>query len=212
VISMKVLKYNIVMFVKQNYYLLFIAILCFTTGIISGSISVKILSYQQKLELANLVSVFLSEIINLQEESRVLLRNTISYNLKYIVSIWLLSISLIGIVLVPIMLYLQAFILGFTVSFLIDEFFWFGILFSISSILSYNLFFITGLILASFVSLSFVRNIIKFSVKGKWRDIINVFKEYSLIMLIISLLFIFTAFVEAVVTPRITDLIMSFLL
>ena len=209
-IRMQVLKHNIIMFIKNNYYLLFIAILCFTTGIISGSISVKILSYQQKLELTNFVTLFLTEINNLQGEEKILLRNTLAFNLKYITSIWLLSISLIGSVLIPILLFLQAFILGFTVSFLIDEFLWFGVLFSLSSVLSYNLFLLTGLILASFISLSFVKNIIKFSVNNKWRKIINIIKEYSLVMLIISFLFIIAAIIEAVITPRLTNLILKF--
>lgn len=207
-ISLKVLKYNLVIFVKKNFYLLFIALLFFITGIISGSVSVELLSSQQKLRLVDFISFFLTEISNWQGEEKILLRNTLAFNLKYITSIWLLSISIIGSVFIPLFLFLQAFILGFTVSFLIDEFLWLGFFFSITSVLSYNLFLITGLLLASFVSLSFVKNIIKFALLNKWKKIINALKQYSLIMLFISLFFIVAAIIEATITPRLTNLIL----
>ena len=209
-ISLKVLKYNLVIFVKNNFYLLFIALLFFITGIISGSVSVELLSSQQKLRLVDFISFFLTEISNWQGEEKILLRNTLAFNLKYITSIWLLSISIIGSVFIPLFLFLQAFILGFTVSFLIDEFLWLGFFFSITSVLSYNLFLITGLLLASFVSLSFVKNIIKFALLNKWKKIINALKQYSLIMLFVSLFFIVAAIIEATITPRLTNLILYF--
>ena len=64
------------------------------------------------------------------------------HNIKYMGVIWILGISIIGLPVMLILLFLKGMVIGFTVGFLVNQMGWSGFLLSFVSVLPQNIFII----------------------------------------------------------------------
>ena len=196
-----------------RHYSLFILLILVSLiiGIIAGSIAVKVLSYQQKEVLINYLANFSGEIEKLVTNRQLILKDVIVSNLKFIVVLWLLGFSIIGIVFIPVIIFFRGFILGFTVGFLVDELFFKGFLLSIIAVFPQNLFMIPALILASLFCIVFVFKLITGVLGRKNYNFLSILTNYSVLMGGVALILIVAAVVETYVTPPLIKLFANFL-
>lgn len=194
--------------IRLHIFFYFLAVLFFAIGIVSGSYTVKALSDPQKSELINYLKGFFQLLKNIDIDNNKLLIQSLFNNLKLIIPIWLLGLTIIGIPFILFILGFRGFILGFTLGFLIDELSSKGVLFIILTILPHNLFHVPGLIGIGVFAISFSSFLLKNRIKKQ--NIINKKNQigtYTTIILIISLLLVLGSIIEAYITPSFMKLL-----
>lgn len=187
---------------RENFIIYFAMIVFLIVGIVIGSITIKILNAEQKGEILNFFNSFFKSLDHKDYNNLQILKQSMSDNFKTIFVIWLTGILIIGIPIIPIMVLLRGFALGFTVGFLVNEFGVKGFLFSFLAILPQNIFIIPGIICIGSTGLIFSikqvkNNKIKFYKRNVFQDIIN----YSIGILFFSIVVFIGSLVEAYITP-----------
>jgi stage II sporulation protein M len=185
-------------------------------GVIFGSLAVKFLGYQQKKELIEFLSRSINQINHLLDsQPELMVRKIILFNLKWVVIFWGLTISLVGVILIPGIIFLRGFIIGFTVGFLLEEMFFKGLLLALVSVLPHNLILVPSLILGGLFSLVFVFRLVKnllFNSYWQKRDVLNLIANYSILMIGVALLLLLASLIEGYLTPVLIDLVANLLI
>ncbi|WP_026694751.1 stage II sporulation protein M [Peribacillus kribbensis] len=133
---------------------LFITIL-FLMGVIFGAIVVNSLSFNQKEDLFYYLSQFFGQVKQGQiSADSGMFWQTVSHNIKYIGLIWLLGISIIGLPIILVLLFLKGMVVGFTVGFLVNQMGLGGFLLAIVSIFPQNIIIVPVFILITTLALS----------------------------------------------------------
>ena len=188
----------------------------FVLGLILGSLAVKFLNYQQKKELIECFSQSIGQMEQLlATQTSFVVRRIILANLKLVFVFWVFSIFGIGVVLVPGLILLRGFIIGFTVGFLVNEMFFRGIGIVFVAILPQNLLFIPGLISGGVFSVVFAyKSILKLAVdyKNNKAQILQGLWRYTLVMLAVGIVMLGSGLVEAYLTPRLISWLVPFLI
>lgn len=97
---------------KINYFTFFIILL----GIISGSIFLVILKDSDKDIVISKISEFMFNVDSNKVNNLIAFKNAFIENSIYVVLVWILGLSIIGIVINIFITYLRGFITGFSVS------------------------------------------------------------------------------------------------
>ncbi|MFO7820141.1 MAG: stage II sporulation protein M, partial [Halanaerobacter sp.] len=139
-------------FFRRHSLFLLVILISLVVGVIAGSLSVKILSYEQKEVLLNYLGDFSGEVEKLIANRQVLFKELILANMKFVFVLWFLGLSIVGVIFIPLIIFLRGFILGFTVGFLVDEMFFKGLLLSLIGIFPQNLFILAALLLGALFS------------------------------------------------------------
>lgn len=200
-------------FLRRYSLFLLLILISLVVGIITGSISVKVLSYQQKEVLVNYIDDLSGEVKRLVAKRQFLFREVLFTNLKSVVLLWFLGISLIGIIFIPLIIFFRGFILGFTVGFLVDEMFFKGLLLALIAIFPQNLFILTALLLGSLFCLvfAFKLSIRLFGQNESNNNFSTVIINYSFLMSTSAILLVIAAVIEAYLTPVLISLFTKFL-
>lgn len=180
---------------------LFTAIL-FVMGIIFGTLTVQSLGYNQQEDLFYYLQTFLGEVKNghFLDSSLALMQNFIQH-LKYIGFIWLLGLSIIGLPVILIMLFLKGVFIGFTVGFFIHKLGWTGFLISLVSVVPQNLVLVPVVLLISVLSISFSLKLIAHLLANQRARKRPSFLKYSTVMVTLSLILFAVALFETYLSP-----------
>lgn len=165
----------------------------FIIGIISGSLFLICLSTGDK----TIVSTELSGIISGNITGSI--KNTLTINLLYIISIYILGISTIGLVFNGFIVYLKGFVTGFCVSSMIYIYKIKGLLLGLIYLIPHNIINITIILSLSIYSIIFSLGIIK-QITGKRINTINLIKRYTFIFLVSLGVIILTSIIEVYFT------------
>lgn len=198
---MKNLFYVIQKHIRLNIPVYIITIFALTIGIVIGAYTVKILPDSQKVELISYLEEFFQILENQEFDNYQVFFQTFINQLKLLISVWLLGMTIIGTPMIILILGFRGFILGFTIGFIIDEFAFNGILFTILSILPHNLFYIPGLIGIGVMAISF--SLFLFINKIKKEKIYNRKGQiwtYTIVIFMISILLLIGTVIEAYIT------------
>ncbi|MFC2948249.1 stage II sporulation protein M [Virgibacillus sediminis] len=134
---------------------LFMTIL-FLTGIIFGAILVNSMSFVQKQDLFFYMERFFGQIIDGQQMANTeILRNSLSYHLKYLLLLFLLGLSVIGLPAVWVLLFAKGMMVGFSVGFIVNQLGTEGMLLASLAIAPQNILIIPVYIAAGSVSMIF---------------------------------------------------------
>lgn len=114
---------------KKNKYKYFFLITIIILGFFSGIILSNILSYNDKMEIGELVEGYF---MNLKENTEINylsnFLNNFSIDFTYLFLLFIFGLSIIGIVLNPFILYFKSFITGFSVGIIISIYSFKGII------------------------------------------------------------------------------------
>ena len=181
---------------------LFITVL-FMMGVIFGAILVNSLSFTQKEDLFS----YLNQFFGLAGEgnmagSRELFLQSLSHNVKYIAVIWILGISIIGLPLILVLLFLKGVVVGFTVGFLVNQLGWHGFLLSFVSVLPQNMLIVPVFIMIAALALSLSMLMIRRIFLKQLREPLKPVIMRYLLSFAASLLFLAAAgMIEAYLSP-----------
>lgn len=208
----KKMYHNIVVthFREHSSIYLFIIVL-FLMGVIFGAVVVNSLSINQKEDLFYYLSQFFTEVSN----ERVATSNDIFiqsflHNSKYIGLMGILGISIIGLPVILILLFLKGLVIGFTVGFLVNQMGWSGFLLSFVSVLPQNLIIIPIFIVTATVAVNISLKMIRRQFMKKISEpIAPMLVKYMFIFLAAGLFLLISAAIEAYLSPQLMKLVIG---
>ncbi|WAA13823.1 stage II sporulation protein M [Fervidibacillus halotolerans] len=175
----------------------------FIMGVVFGAILVNSLSVTQKDDLFYILNEFFNQLKQKETiQPKDVFWHSIGYNSKYIGLMWILGISMIGLPLILILIFLKGVVIGFTVGFFVQQMGLKGVFLAIISILPQNFIIIPVFLSMAVVSVHFsVQMIKKLFIRSTFQPFTPVFIEYGLFFGIAILLLCVAAIIEAYITP-----------
>jgi stage II sporulation protein M len=180
-------------------------------GVIFGAIVVNSMSITQKEDLFYYLSQFFGQISNGKvADNNDLFMQSFLHNSKFIGLMWILGISIIGLPVILILLFIKGMVVGFTVGFLVNQMGMKGFLLAFVSILPQNLITIPIFIMMAAFSVIFSMRMIKKQFMKKYaQPVLPYFKKY-IFALLISIVFISAASgIEAFLSPWLMKMLIT---
>ncbi|MFS8650965.1 MAG: stage II sporulation protein M [Caldibacillus sp.] len=195
---------NLVMDHIQEHSSLYIfhAVL-FLMGVVFGAILVNSLSLTQKEDLFYFLQQFFGQIEHGDIlQARDVFIHSFQYNSKFIGLMWILGISMIGLPIIMLLLFVKGMVVGFSVGFLVQQMGWHGFFMSLVSVLPQNMIIIPLFIASAVITVSFSMQMIKkLFVKSMFQPFAPLFIRYCLLFGIMLLFLAIAAFIEGYITP-----------
>ncbi|MFT4413259.1 stage II sporulation protein M [Fredinandcohnia humi] len=181
---------------------LFISVL-FLMGVIFGAIVVNSLNFSQKEDLFYYLNRFFGEVSEGKYANATeMFKQSYFHNLKYVGLMWVLGISIIGLPIILILLFLKGVVVGFTVGFLVNQMDWSGFLLSFVSVLPQNLIIIPTFIIVGTVAVSFSLKMIRQQFMKRMNEpVLHLLTRYSILMAVVSIVLLTASAVEAFASP-----------
>lgn len=205
------LKQGVGRYFRSNIGALMFVVILFTTGIVFGALMVNVLDGQQRLELTKYLEVFFKD-VHLQEKTlnSLVLQKSLFENIRILAAVWILGLTVIGIPVVWVIIFLRGFIIGFTVGFLVEEMAIKGMLFAVISLLPHNIILLPAFLVATVTAMAFSVNIIKNKFFAKKPTPMKEFFSYTLQIGFLGALIVCGVFIEAYITPLLMKFFMSY--
>ena len=194
---------------KKIFVFLFVLMLI---GIIAGSIFTTILNNSDKELVINHLNNFIDNINNDKLDYLFALKNNLITNISYVILIWLLGISVIGLPIIIIMFFTKCFILGFSVGSVLTTFKLKGILVSLVYVFPGQVISLLFLLLLMMYSMSFTFKLIYAILKKKSIDFKLIMNKYFKILLIVLGVIILMSLYDTYLMPRLIKLLIPFIM
>jgi stage II sporulation protein M len=179
----------------------FVSVL-FVVGAIFGGLMVNALTLEQQQDLALEVDQYVQLMNNgMGSGEAASFWERFSFHGKWLIMLWVLGITVIGIPGVLALNFLKGALVGFAVGTLINQYAWKGVLLSFVSIAPQNIVAVPAMIITSAAAISFSMFVVKNRLlrqKGELAPQLGSFTSTAVLMLII---FAGAAFIEAYVSP-----------
>ncbi|MFM1652805.1 stage II sporulation protein M [Brevibacillus sp. B_LB10_24] len=185
----------------QTHYV-FTAVL-FAMGIIFGSIVAGSLAQPQKQELFSFIQYFF---LDLQEhgvpQANAQFQHSFGYYLKMVGIMWAFGLSVIGLPIILLLLFLKGMMVGFTVGFIVNQLKWQGILFSLAAILPQNMLIVPALLIVGVSGTAFSLRLMRSRFLFKKGEVLPYFATYTATTAGMLAILTIAALFEAFVTPH----------
>lgn len=124
-------------------------------GIIFGTLTVHSLGYAQQHDLYTYFLQFLDQFTKTAVEPREMFSHNLVQDIKYVGIIWLLGLSIIGLPIILVMVFLKGVFIGFSVGFLVHQMGMRGFWLSLVSIVPQNMAMVPLILVISVASITF---------------------------------------------------------
>ena len=196
----------------RDYSSLYIFIIVlFLMGVICGSIIVNSLSFTQKEDLLYYLTRFFGEVkTGTVTTSSHIFAESVKHNIQYIGLIWILGISIIGIPITLVLLFLKGMVVGFTVGFLVNAMSWEGFQIALVAVLPQNIILVPIMIFITTLSLALSMKIIgRVFLKQVRQPIKPILLKYMLSFVVCVIFIIGAGVIEAYFSPSLMKSIVS---
>lgn len=196
-------KKMILIHVKNNFKIYFFLLLAFIIGVSAGSFTVNGLSSMQRDELNSYFQGFLQLLDNQKVDSNELLKISFIENIRFIIVLWILGVTIIGIPFIFIIIGIRGFIVGFSSGFVISTMGIKGLLFTVFALIPKELIIVPCIIALGVNGIKFSLNIIKSkSIKQISKENLkNNLVAYSAFTVLFTGLIFIGILLEAYITP-----------
>lgn len=148
--------------VKEHATIYIFMIILFLTGVIFGAIIVNSMSFVQKEDLIFYLERFFGEIADKDQiENNEILKSSFFYHARYLLLLFVLGLSVIGLPIVWILLFLKGLVVGFSVGFIVNQLQVKGLLLASLAIAPQNFLIIPIYIIAGSLSMVFSLNLLR---------------------------------------------------
>lgn len=183
---------------KVNLFVIFIVVL----GIISGSLFLMVLNENDKSEVINEISTFMTNINTNNINNLNSFKNSLIEGMILIILSWILGMSIIGVIFNIFFIYMKSFTIGFSISSFILVYKYKGILSSLVYTVPSQLINILIILILGVYTLLFSKYLFKMIfLKDKTVNLGKFFKKYVLVFGICILLCLISALCEAYLLP-----------
>lgn len=183
---------------KVNLFVIFIVVL----GIISGSLFLMVLNENDKSEVINEISTFMTNINTNNINNLNSFKNSLIEGMILIILSWILGMSIIGVIFNIFFIYMKSFTIGFSISSFILVYKYKGILSSLVYTVPSQLINILIILILGVYTLLFSKYLFKMIfLKDKTVNLGKFFKKYVLVFGICIILCLISALCEAYLLP-----------
>jgi len=183
---------------KVNLFVIFIVIL----GIISGSLFLMVLNDNDKSEVINEISTFMTNINTNNINNLNSFKNSLIEGMILIILSWILGMSIIGVIFNIFFIYMKSFTIGFSISSFVLVYKYKGILSSLIYVIPSQLINILIILILGVYTLLFSKYLFKMIfLKDKTVNLGKFFKKYVLVFGICIILCVISALCEAYLLP-----------
>ena len=187
--------------IRINKKLLIFLITLIIVGVILGSLFTIILSKSDKSLITDYLNTYVSNINNHKLDYISALKQGLTSNILFVLIIWLLGISVIGLPIIIFMFFSKYFIMGFTISSIITNFKIKGCLLSFIYIFPHYIINILAFLLLMVYSISLSLKIIKSLLKKKTIDFKVIMNKYYVVLIINLIVILLTTLYEVFIVP-----------
>ncbi|TGB04459.1 stage II sporulation protein M [Halobacillus salinus] len=183
----------------QSHMNIFVFIfVLFIMGMIFGAVIVNSMNFVQKQDLFFYLKQFFEQSVNTEGVSKATLwKDSMLYHTKYMLLLFLLGISVIGMPIITVLLFIKGLVVGFSVGFLVNQMGWYGLFISSASIAPQNVIIIPVYLLAGSLALIFSLTLCKqLFVKRVHQPILQGLVRYSLMFGVLLLILMISSTIE----------------
>ncbi|MDR7072620.1 stage II sporulation protein M [Fictibacillus barbaricus] len=204
---MENIRYYMQRHLQENRTLYAFVCVLFLMGVIFGAIIVNSLSLNQKQDLYTYLSRFFIQASEGGFASKSdMLFQSFGHYLKYMGLMWLLGLSVIGLPVILIMLFLKGVVMGFTVGFLVNQMGWYGFLLSFVSVLPQNVLLIPAFIIVSVAAIAFsIKMIRQLAFKHHHVPFFPQLIRYTVLVAGVGVMVFLASSLEAFFTPALME-------
>ncbi|MGJ9456882.1 stage II sporulation protein M [Oceanobacillus sp. CF4.6] len=200
--------------IKQHATIYLFMIILFLTGIIFGAVIVNSMDFIQKQDLFFYLERFFVQITEgVSIEKKDIFWQSFIFHAKYLILLFVLGLSVIGLPLVWILLFVKGMVIGFSVGFIVNQLGLLEGLFLASlSIAPQNIIIIPVYITAGSLSMIFSLGLLnKLFSRRNNHQLLQPFIRYCIIFILLLILSLVAAFIEAYIANKaMEELIKSF--
>lgn len=194
---------------ENNFLFYFVLFVAFTLGSIIGPLIIKRISNNAQVVILKLAHPYFKNIYLDEYSSFSIIKTSFVNNLFSVLLIGALGLVNIGVIFVPLIIFLKGGIIGFTVGFLVERFGVRGFLSALLGIYPQTIFIATGLIGVGAIAMTMASSFrMPFKNKGLLKRELNI-NEYIVLISIFTLIIIFGAIIEGILSPIIMKLIIN---
>lgn len=188
---------------QQLHLYVFVSAL-FVMGVIFGALMVNALSLEQKQDLSRYLGSFFRTVsLGGDNAPGATLMQTFGMYFKWIMLLWVLGVSVVGVPLILVLDFLKGMLVGFTVGVLISQYAWKGLLIAFVSVAPQNIVAVPVMLICSAAGISFSVYLVKHRFLQKTNgSAAPAFISYtSLALTLIAIMFAVSLF-ETYITPH----------
>ena len=193
--------------IKVNKKTLLFFTILLIIGIIAGSIFMAILSETDKKLVTDYFNNYISNIENNKLNYLESIKNGLFNNLLYIIIIWILGISIIGIPIVTIMFFIKSFTLGFSIASIVFNYKLKGCLLNFINIFPHQMIYFLIYMLIKTYSIFFSLKMINSIINKKNMDFKIMMNKYVKILIISVIAITIGIIIETFITPLLIKII-----
>ena len=172
-------------------------------GVIFGAVMVNALSLEQKQEVSRHLAAFVQSLNDgADQDAQQSFQQSLGLHMKWMLLIWLLGLSVIGLPLILILDFLKGVLIGFSVGVLVGQLSWKGMLFAAVSVAPQNLIVIPALLIGSASAMYFSLAMIKNRFMHRRGAVAQPFLHYTTTTLAMCVLLLGAALLEAYLSPH----------
>ena len=178
-------------------------------GIISGSIFLIMSNETDKTSVIEQITNFFNNINTNNIDNVQALKNSLIINYIFIITIFILGFSIIGIIINVFLVYLKGFLVGFSISSIFLTYNYKGIIAAIIYTIPSQLLNIIIISILSIYSIMFSKHLITVILSKKPVSTRNILKKYSIIFIFGVIVTLISSLLEVYLFPNILKLIIS---
>lgn len=197
------LKRNI--YINKNLFVFLLVIVI--VGIVAGSIFSTIIDSNDKKLVLDYLSNFFDNAKDGKLNYDTSIINTLVFTVGFALIMWVLGISIIGFFVVIFMLFMKAFILGFSISSIIASFGFKGILLALVYAFPHHIINILVFMLLTAYALIISYKLIKCITSKKPLDLKRIMHRYMIVLCVSLILLIITSLYEVYIVPKLLGFI-----
>ncbi|WP_077621661.1 stage II sporulation protein M [Sediminibacillus massiliensis] len=174
--------------IKEHSVIYFFMAILFLTGIVFGAVIVNSMNFVQKQDLFFYLDRFFGQLIegSLTEKTQIL-KESFSYHIKYLLFLFILGLSIIGMPVIWIMLFVKGMVVGFSVGFFVNQMGWKGLIFAAASIAPQNLLIIPVYLIAGSLAMIFSTALLrKLFSRRLQQPVLQPFMRYNVCFLVLA--------------------------
>jgi stage II sporulation protein M len=192
------------LYMKEHLALYVFVSVLFVIGVVFGAVMVNALSLDQKQEMTRHLESFFQTVNDgslLDGQQPQSFQQAFGLHVKWVLLLWILGLSVVGLPLILILDFLKGVLIGFTVGYLAGQFSWKGMLFALVSVTPQNLIVIPALLVCSVSGMAFSIYLVKNRLIQRKGAITQPFLRYSGTVLFMAVLLLGVSFYEGYVSP-----------
>lgn len=178
-------------------------------GIISGSIFLIMSNETDKTSVIEQITNFFNNVNTNNIDNVQALKNSLIINYIFIITIFILGFSIIGIIINVFLVYLKGFLVGFSISSIFLTYNYKGIIAAIIYTIPSQLLNIIIISILSIYSIMFSKHLITVILSKKPVSTRNILKKYSIIFIFGVIVTLISSLLEVYLFPNILKLIIS---